>query len=137
MFNGCVTYCYFRQEPFEQLWIISRWKIPKGDATIMKKHDPAVKFRPLKVTESFEFEAEVEEALNALNEDLPCMTLVSTDVPKLRLNLIENFSSFKKSVDYKNGHGLLFTEGDEAGSETCDHMEGYGIHFVEAKNSVS
>lgn len=52
----------------------------------MKKDDPANKFRPLEVTESFEFETEIEEALNALNEDLPCMTLVSTGVFKLGLN---------------------------------------------------
>ena len=47
---------------------------------MMKKDNPAVKFRPREATESFEFEAEVEKALNALNEDLPCMTLVSTGV---------------------------------------------------------
>ena len=52
----------------------------------MKQDDPAVKFRPLEATESFEFETEVEKALNALNEDLPCMTLVSTVVFELGLN---------------------------------------------------
>lgn len=95
--------------------------------------NPAVTSRPREATESFEFEAEVEKALNALNEDLPCMTLVSTGVSTW--DLIENFSSFEKSVDYKTGHGLIFTEGDEAGSETCDQMQGYGIHFVEYYDS--
>ena len=40
--------------------------------------------------------------------------------------LIENYSSFKKTANYKTGEGLLFTKGDDAGSkeETCNHMEG-------------
>ena len=38
------------------------------------------------------------------------------------------FYSFKKSDDYKTGQGLLFTEGDEPGSTTCNYMEGLGIN---------
>ena len=36
------------------------------------------------------------------------------------------FSSFKKSDDYKTGQGLLFMEGNVAGStlKTCNYMEG-------------
>ena len=36
--------------------------------------------------------------------------------------------SFKKSEDYKKDQGFLFTEGDDAGSTSCDHMEGNGIN---------
>ena len=42
------------------------------------------------------------------------------------------FSSFKKSDDINIGQGLLFMEGNTAGStnKACIYMEGLGIQFL-------